>query len=79
MLVACNLTPLPRTNYVVGVPTGGVWQEVLNSDAIEYGGAGWGNMGSVTASNTPANGRGHSLSLTLPPLSILLLKPSTHA
>ncbi len=79
VLVACNLTPLPRTNHVVGVPTGGVWQELLNSDAIEYGGAGWGNMGSVTASNTPANGRAHSLSLTLPPLSILLLKPSTHA
>ena len=79
VLVACNLTPLPRTNYVVGVPAGGVWQELLNSDAIEYGGAGWGNMGSVTASTTPANGRACSLSLTLPPMSILLLKPSTHA
>ncbi|MDM0040489.1 1,4-alpha-glucan branching protein GlgB [Variovorax sp. J22G21] len=79
VLVACNLTPLPRTNYIVGVPTGGVWRELLNSDAIEYGGAGWGNMGSVTAASTPANGRPHSLSLTLPPLSTLILKPSTDA
>ncbi|RZL67898.1 MAG: 1,4-alpha-glucan branching protein GlgB [Variovorax sp.] len=77
VLVACNLTPLPRTGYVVGVPMGGVWDELLNSDAIEYGGAGWGNMGRVTADATPANGQAHSLSLTLPPLSTLILKPST--
>ncbi|RYY98674.1 MAG: 1,4-alpha-glucan branching enzyme, partial [Comamonadaceae bacterium] len=79
VLVACNLTPLPRTNYIVGVPAGGVWRELLNSDAMEYGGAGWGNMGSVTATSTPANGRPYSLALTLPPLSTLILKPTTDA
>ncbi len=79
VLVACNLTPQPRTNYVVGVPTGGVWDELLNSDAAEYGGAGWGNMGSVKTDSAPANGQSYSLSLTLPPLSTLILKPSTTA
>ncbi|RYF52015.1 MAG: 1,4-alpha-glucan branching protein GlgB, partial [Comamonadaceae bacterium] len=79
ILVACNMTPLPRTDYRVGVPSGGVWQELLNSDAVEYGGSGWGNMGQVESAATPANGRFHSLSLTLPPLSILIMKPSTHA
>jgi 1,4-alpha-glucan branching enzyme len=75
VLVACNLTPLPRTNYVVGVPHGGAWSEVLNSDATGYGGAGWGNMGTVDAAPLPAHGRPHSLTLTLPPLSTLVLKP----
>ena len=79
VLVVCNLTPLPRTGYVVGVPVGGVWNELINSDAIEFGGAGWGNMGSVIADAAPANGQPHSLSLTLPPLSTLILKPSTDA
>jgi 1,4-alpha-glucan branching enzyme len=75
VLVACNLTPLPRTNYVVGVPLGGAWSEVLNSDAAGYGGAGWGNLGTVEAAPLPAQGRPHSLTLTLPPLSTLVLKP----
>ncbi|MEJ8821123.1 1,4-alpha-glucan branching protein GlgB [Variovorax humicola] len=78
VLVACNLTPLPRTNHCVGVPTGGVWRELLNSDAKEYGGAGWGNMGSVSAAPLPDRGQPFSLSLTLPPLSTLLLKPAVH-
>ena len=47
VLVVCNLTPVPRHNYLVGVPKRGLWREVLNSDAQEYGGAGWGNMGGV--------------------------------
>ena len=45
LAVACNFTPVPRVNYVLGVPFGGSWRELLNSDAREYGGAGWGNLG----------------------------------
>jgi len=74
VLVICNLTPLPRANYVVGVPHGGYWCEALNSDAREYGGSGMGNLGGAHAVPVPAHGRPHSLTLTLPPLSVLLLE-----
>ncbi len=67
-LVVCNFTPVPRYGYRVGVPFGGLWKEVLNSDAIEYGGSGVGNLGGgVEAERVPAHGRPCSLSLTLPP------------
>ncbi len=74
LLVACNFTPVPRTNYVVGVPYGGAWREVLNSDATLYGGGGWGNLGGVQAAPVPAAGRPQSLTLTLPALSTLVLR-----
>jgi 1,4-alpha-glucan branching enzyme len=76
VLVVCNFTPIPRTNYVVGVPFGGYWQEVLNSDAPAYGGSGMGNFGGVAAAPVPAHGRFHSLSLTLPPLAAIFLAPA---
>jgi 1,4-alpha-glucan branching enzyme len=79
VLVLCNLTPLPRTNYTVGVPLAGEWQELLNSDARDYGGAGWGNLGGAQTSPLPAHGRRQSLNLTLPPLSTLILKHVPHA
>jgi 1,4-alpha-glucan branching enzyme len=71
MLVACNFTPVPRHNYRIGAPRGGFWKEVLNSDATIYGGSGWGNFGGIDASPIPLHGRSHSLTLTLPPLSIM--------
>jgi 1,4-alpha-glucan branching enzyme len=74
-LVACNFTPLPRDNYQIGVPHGGRWRERLNSDAKEYGGSGIGNFGSIEAAPLPAHGHYHSLSLRLPPLSVLVLTP----
>ena len=74
ILVVCNCTPVPRHNYVVGVPGSGHWREILNSDAELYGGSGQGNLGGVDAAPLPAHGRMHSLSLTLPPLSVVLLK-----
>jgi 1,4-alpha-glucan branching enzyme len=74
ILVVCNFTPIPRYNYRVGVPRGGFWKEVLNSDAKIYSGSGHGNFGGVEASPVPANGRYHSLSLTLPPLGVIFLK-----
>ena len=76
VLIVCNMTPLPRENYIVGVPTPGYWREILNTDAREFGGAGWGNLGG--ALSTPVRSRHHSqsLCLTLPPLSALYLTPS---
>ena len=72
--VVCNFTPVPRHNYRIGVPEGGLWKEIFNSDAAEYGGSGVGNMGGVEALPLPAHGRYHSLNLTLPPLAATFLK-----
>jgi 1,4-alpha-glucan branching enzyme len=74
VLVVCNFTPVIREGYRVGVPHGGYWRELLNSDAKEYGGTGVGNLGGVHAEATEAHGRPHSLRLTLPPLGALFLK-----
>jgi 1,4-alpha-glucan branching enzyme len=77
-LVVCNFTPVLRTNYRVGVPLSGFWKEALNSDATIYGGIGHGNFGGAEATPVPYHGKYHSLSLTLPPLSILFLKNGGH-
>jgi 1,4-alpha-glucan branching enzyme len=74
VLVACNFTPVPRTGYLVGVPHGGYWREMLNSDAREYGGSGMGNLGGVQAEEISTHGRPFSLKLTLPPLAALFFK-----
>ncbi|HEU0200254.1 MAG TPA: 1,4-alpha-glucan branching protein GlgB, partial [Burkholderiaceae bacterium] len=74
LAVICNFTPMPRHNYVVGVPAGGYWTEVLNSDAVLYGGSGMGNLGGVQAAPAGAHGRPYSLYLTVPPLSICVFK-----
>jgi 1,4-alpha-glucan branching enzyme len=74
VLVVCNFTPVPRANYRVGVPCGGFWREVLNSDASIYGGSGLGNLGGIDAVPVPTHGRSHSLYLTLPPLGVIFLK-----
>ncbi len=74
ILVACNCTPVPRIGYRVGVPRAGLWTELLNSDAHDYGGSGWGNWGGIRADSEGAHGRPFSLSLTLPPLGMVFLK-----
>jgi 1,4-alpha-glucan branching enzyme len=74
-LVILNCTPVVRHQYRVGVPRNGRWREVLNSDASEYGGSGVGNFGAVEASPMPLRQFPASLSLTLPPLGILVLVP----
>ncbi|MBI2900596.1 MAG: 1,4-alpha-glucan branching protein GlgB [Planctomycetes bacterium] len=71
VLVVCNFTPVVRQDYRVGVPAGGTWREILNSDAGVYGGSGVGNGGRVDAEPHPAHGRPFSLRLTLPPLAAL--------
>ena len=73
VMVICNFTPVPRENYRVGVPEGGFWRELLNSDAREYGGSGVGNGGGREAEPRPCHGRPFSLTLTLPPLGAVYL------
>ena len=75
LAVACNFTPVPRHNYRVGVPQGGFWTEILNSDARDYGGSGQGNMGNVEAAPASFYGKfDYTLSVTLPPLGIVVFK-----
>ncbi|MEM2095478.1 MAG: 1,4-alpha-glucan branching protein GlgB [Candidatus Caldarchaeum sp.] len=74
ILVVLNFTPVPRLGYRLGVPAPGLWRELVNTDAREYGGSGVGNLGGVEAEPKPMHGRAYSLSLTLPPLAALYLK-----
>lgn len=74
ILVILNFTPVPRFNYIIGVPYGGEWKEILNSDAVDYGGTGHGNLGSVIAEPSPSHNLPFSLKLTLPPLGVLFFK-----
>ena len=69
-----NFTPMPRENYRIGVPTGGFWTEVLNTDAREYGGSGAGNLGGLEADPVRSHGRYQSLVVTLPPLAALAFR-----
>jgi 1,4-alpha-glucan branching enzyme len=79
VVIALNFTPIPRHNYQVGVPSGGRWAEVLNSDAVLYGGSGQGNMGGVDAAPIPLHGRKWSVNLTLPPLGAVFLMREAEA
>jgi 1,4-alpha-glucan branching enzyme len=74
VLVVCNFTPVTREGYRVGVPYGGWWKELLNSDATVYGGSGMGNRGGLHAAALPWHGQPCSLLLTLPPLSVVFFK-----
>ena len=74
-LIVCNMTPVPREAYNIGVPKGGEWEEALNSDAALYGGGNIGNGGAVSATKKPMHGFKHSLTITLPPLGIVVFRP----
>ncbi|TCH98261.1 1,4-alpha-glucan branching protein GlgB [Roseococcus sp. SYP-B2431] len=76
VLVVCNFTPVTRHGYRLGAPRPGAWQEVFNSDAAIYGGGNAGNGGLVEAGSDGMDGWPASLSLTLPPLSTLILRPA---
>ena len=75
LIVCCNFTPVPREGYRLGVPHGGVYDEVFNSDSAWYGGSNLGNAGAIEATAEPHHGHEFSLSLTLPPLAAVVLKP----
>ncbi|MBD3246042.1 MAG: 1,4-alpha-glucan branching protein GlgB [Candidatus Omnitrophica bacterium] len=74
IFVICNFTPVPRHNYRVGVPRPGRWKELINSDAKEYGGSGHGNFGGADTVPIPSHGEFDSITVTVPPLGIILLK-----
>jgi 1,4-alpha-glucan branching enzyme len=74
IIVVCNFTPVPRQNYRIGVPIGGVYREILNSDSSYYEGSNVGNAGEIEAESVSCHNRKYSLNLTLPPLAAIFLK-----
>ena len=74
VVAICNFTPVVRLQYKVGLPEGGVWREVLNSDAKEYGGAGFHLNGEVTATTENWHGRPFFATIALPPLAVVVLE-----
>ncbi|NML16067.1 1,4-alpha-glucan branching protein GlgB [Azohydromonas caseinilytica] len=78
LLVACNFTPVPRENVLLGVPARGTWRELLNTDAEVYGGSGWGNLGRIESRPLPAHGLLHSIRVVLPPLAVIVLQHESY-
>ncbi len=74
-VVILNLTPVPRAGYRVGLPRGGHWREVLNSDSTLYAGSNQGNAGGVLAQDVPTHGMPHSAEFLLPPLGVVVFAP----
>ena len=70
-----NFTPQTHFNYRIGVPRPGAWREALNGDAVLYGGSGQSNQGTLEAGGTAWQGQPYSLSLTIPPLAGMFIKP----
>jgi 1,4-alpha-glucan branching enzyme len=79
LVVCCNFTPVPREGYRLGVPCGGTYAEIFNGDSAWYGGTNLGNAGGLEAEPVPHHGRDHSVSLTLPPLAAVVLKPRRYS
>jgi 1,4-alpha-glucan branching enzyme len=75
LVCVCNLTPVPRERYRVGLPRAGHWREALNSDSAWFGGSNVGNAGGVDAEDVPWNEQPWSAELTLPPLGVVWLVP----
>jgi 1,4-alpha-glucan branching enzyme len=78
VVVVCNFTPVVRDNYRIGVPTGGFYKEILNTDSGIYGGSNAGNEGGRWAESGDYAGRPFHLTLRLPPLGVIYLKPMPH-
>lgn len=76
LLFACNFTPVARERYRVGVPREGFYRELINSDSQVYGGNNVGNSGGVWAQKRTSHDQPFSLEITLPPLGVIVLKPS---
>ncbi|SFD90536.1 1,4-alpha-glucan branching protein GlgB [Spirosoma endophyticum] len=76
LLIVLNMTPIPRTNYRIGVPSAGAYQEVFNSDAADFYGSGIVNSAPIGSEEEPWHGRPQSLQLNVPPLGAVVLKVS---
>jgi 1,4-alpha-glucan branching enzyme len=79
LVVVCNFTPVVRHNYRIGVPPATYYREIFNSDDPLYGGSGQANGEQISVENVPFHNYPASLSLTLPPLSTIYLKPENTA
>lgn len=79
VVVVANFTPVPRHHYRIGVPKPGFYTEIFNTDASLYGGGDVGNAGGVYSEIGASHGQAQSISLTIPPLGMLILKPVTVA
>jgi 1,4-alpha-glucan branching enzyme len=75
LVCVCNLSPVPRYHYRVGMPARGRWREALNTDSSFYGGSGVGNLGGVEARPAPWHDQPYSAEVTLPPLGVVWLVP----
>ena len=75
LIIVCNMTPLVRENYTIGVPADGKYREIINSDSKIYWGSGFHKNENLSARAEPCHGMDFSLQLTLPPLSTIILKP----
>jgi len=76
VVVILNFTPVVRENYRIGLPTGGEWRELMNSDSEFYGGSNAGNGSPIVAEEQAWMNRPWSVELTLPPLGALILTPA---
>jgi 1,4-alpha-glucan branching enzyme len=74
LVFVCNFTPVPRHGYRLGVPYAGIYEEILNSDASCYGGSGLVNTQEMPSGPMSWQSCPHSILLTLPPLSTVILK-----
>jgi 1,4-alpha-glucan branching enzyme len=74
IMVILNLTPCVHQGYRIGLPAGGHWREILNSDAVHYGGSGVGNLGGVNAGEEPSHGHQFSAEFSLPPLGVVAFR-----
>jgi 1,4-alpha-glucan branching enzyme len=74
LLFCCNFTPVPRQGYRFGVPQPGVYAEVFNTDATEFGGSGAGNFGELGTEPVSSHGQSQSIEVTLPPLAVVVFK-----
>jgi 1,4-alpha-glucan branching enzyme len=75
LVCLCNFSPVPRHNHRVGLPRGGRWREVLNTDSELYGGSNVGNLGMIEAEDITWDGQPASARVTLPPLACVWLAP----
>jgi 1,4-alpha-glucan branching enzyme len=75
VVCVCNLSPVPRPGYRIGLPRGGSWRELLNTDDERYGGGGICNRERIEAEPTPWHDQQYSAELTLPPLAVVWLAP----
>jgi 1,4-alpha-glucan branching enzyme len=76
LVVVCNFTPVPRERYRVGVPRGGLYREIFNSDAEMFGGSNLGNGGAAVAHQFWTHGRPYTMEITLPPLGLVVFRPT---